>query len=227
MTFKEIPLDDKARQDIIHRLKEEGFREEQISNMLFVRRSFVNPRGLNEIIFEVAGLVIDTDDWDKNVPTHTHMGKLKDDDAKGKASQLWGTTLEEHAFLYLKEKLEGSGWKLKRGQIVNGKEYDCLGWEGRIMDIQHPDLAVEMYFPKPQDEDRYELPSSVEKTRGMRERLKRIGARHKYVLIGITQNKAITTLEMVHSDMKAVYQRHKFGKIQLEKRQVSSPSGQA
>jgi hypothetical protein len=191
--------------------------------LLFIRRSFQNPRGLNEIIFETTGCIVNTDDWDKNVPAHIHMGKLKDSEVKGRISQLWGTMLEKYAFLYLKDKLKGSGWKLKRGQKISGKEYDCLGWKGKIKDAEHPDLAIEMHFPKPDDEDRYDLPFVVEKTRRMREKLRKIDAKYKYALLGVPQGKILTTLEIVHSDMKTVYQRYRFGDFKILKQQVLRP----
>lgn len=195
--------------------------------MLFIRRSFQNPRGLNEIIFEVTGCILDTDDWDKNIPAYLHMGKLEDNKVKGRISQLWGTTLEKYAFLYLKDKLKGSGWKLKRGQKVNGKEYDCLGWKGKIKDVKNPDLAIEMHFPKPDDKDSYELPFAIEKTRQMCEKLRKIDAKHRYVLLGVPQGKTITALEIVHSDMKTdvktVYQRYKFGAFKIFKQRALRP----
>ena len=199
--------------------------EEQIDHLPLIRRSFKNPRGLNEIIFEIAGFVVNTDDWDENIHSHMHIGKLRDYSAKRKVRQIWGTLLHQRAFLYLKEKLKGSGWKLKFGQEIDGKEYDCLGWKGKIKDAQHPDLAIEMHFPLPKSGVTYELPLVMGQTMKMREKLKRIGAKHKYILIGVPQNKVITTLEIspraiVHPDMKVVYQRYKFGKIVLTKQRV-------
>ena len=190
--------------------------------MPFIRRSFKNPRGLNEIIFEIAGCVVNADDWDENIHLHMYMGKLKDYSAKRKVRQIWGTLLHKQAFLYLKEKLKDFGWKLKYGQEINGKEYDCLGWKGKIKDTQHPDLVIEMHFPLPKSGGSYELPYVIKQTRKMREKLKRIDAKHKYILVGVPQHKTITTLEIAHSDMKIVYQRHKFGKIELVKQRVLS-----
>jgi hypothetical protein len=225
--FKETPLTDALRQNIINLLEEEGLNEEQINHLPLIRRSFKNPRGLNEIIFEIAGLVVHTDNWDKNIHSHMHIGKLRDYSAKRKVRQMWGTLLHQRAFLYLKERLKSSGWKLKYGQVIDGKEYDCLGWKGKIKDAQHPDLAIEMHFPLPKSGASYELPLVMEQTRKMRERLKRIDAKYKYILIGVPQNKVITTLEIspraiVHPDMKVVYQRYKFGKIVLTKQRVLS-----
>ena len=75
-----------------------------------------------------------------------------------------------------------------------------------------------MHFPMPSDHERYELPFVIQQTRKMREKLKGIKVKYKYILVGVPQNKTITTLEIAHHDMKTVYQRHKFGKIELVKR---------
>ena len=72
---------------------------------------------------------------------------MTDDAAKGKQSQIWGMMMQKHAFLYLKKNLQDQGWMLKEGQTIDNKEYDCIGWEGKKSEVNHPDLAIEMYFP--------------------------------------------------------------------------------
>ena len=72
------------------------------------------------------------------------------------------------------------------------------------------------------NDESYDLPHVIAQTRKMREKLKGIDAKYKYVLVGVPQNKTIITLEIVHSDMKTVFQRHKFGKIELVKQTVLS-----
>ena len=216
-------LPDDAKQNIINLLREEGLNDDYIGHLPLIERNFKNPRSLNEIIFDIQGLVIHDDDWDKNIDSHMHMGKLKDCSAGGKVRQIWGALLHEQAFLYLKEKLKGFGWKLKYGQEIDGKEYDCLGWKGKIKDAQHPDLAIEMYFPlPPRTKGSNELPYIAKHPREMREKLRKINAKHKYVLIGVPRNKIVKTLEIAHPDMKVVYQRHRFGKIALVKQKVLS-----
>src|SRR4030067_620803 len=102
--------------------------------------------------------------------------------------------------------------------MINDEEYDCIGWLGKKRGLQDLDLAIEIYFPKPQnDNETYELPFAVEKTRRMREKLRKLNAKRKYILIGVPPNKVITTTEIVHLDMKTVYQRHKFGKMRMVK----------
>ena len=51
----------------------------------------------------------------------------------------------------LKQKLQNYGWKLQEGQIIDDKEYDCIGWQAKKNDFQHIDLAIEMYFPLPKE----------------------------------------------------------------------------
>lgn len=131
-TFKEAPLPDDVRQNIINLLKEEGFTEEQIDHLSLIRQSFKNPRGLNEIMFEVAGCVINTDDWDANIHANTYIGKMTDYSANRKLREMWGNLLHEQAFRYLKENLENFGWEMKYGQIIDRREYDCIGWKGKI-----------------------------------------------------------------------------------------------
>jgi hypothetical protein len=190
---------------------------EHIEHLQFIKRSYTNPAGLNEIIFDITGYIVKDDDWDKSIQLHTYIGKLKNGAAKRKVRQTWGTILHEQAFLYLKEKLKSFGWKLKYGQEIGGKEYDCLGWKGKIEG--NPDLAVEMHFPIPKKES-YELPFVKNQTWKMRKKLREINARYKYVLIGVPPNRTVTTLEIAHSDMKVVYQRHKFGEIKVVKQKV-------
>lgn len=214
----QLPKD--VAHQIIITLKDEGLSDNYIENLLFVEQKLENPRGLNQIIFDIQGLEIQEDDWDNNINTNVYMGKMKDFQANGKMRQMWGALMQKEAVLYLEKKLEGSGWKLQSGRIIDGREYDCLGWKGKLADNQHPDLAIEMFFPIPRRTSSiYNIPSYfVEHTRQMREKLRKINARHKYVLIGVPQNKTVKTLEIQHPDMQVVYQRHKFGELGLVKR---------
>jgi hypothetical protein len=200
------------------KLGEEGFDKEQIRRMGFIERVIPsNPTGLNEILFELEKLVIKTDDWDKSSDLDNELGRMSDYSAKRKVRQMWGTILHKKAFQYLQEKLEDSGWKLKYGQMIDGKEYDCIGWKGKKPDVQHLDLAIEMHFPMPKEGESCEFPYVVEQTRKMREKLKRINSKLKFLLVGFQPNKRITTLEIAHTEMKIFYQRYKYGHIKLLK----------
>ena len=213
---KESVVTDSAKQNIINLLKEEGLSEEQIGHIQFFPRTFENPRGLNEIINDVSRISIDTDNWDENIPKNIHIGKLTDNAAKGKQSQIWGMMMQKHAFLYLKKNLQDQGWMLKEGQTIDNKEYDCIGWEGKKSEVNHPDLAIEMYFPLPIKRN-LQFPYIIRKTRAMRVKLKLLTAKHKYVLVGVPQNMRISFLEIFHSDMKLIFQRHKFRKFNVVK----------
>lgn len=218
MNLEETFPNSANRDKIINLLKAEGLMTtEQIAQLHFSRRAICNPQGLNEIIHDVSGVSVGNDDWDKSFPKNMHMGRLTDKQAKGKKNQMWGMMLQRQAFLYLKEKLKDNGWKLKEGHLIDEEEYDCVGWYRKKVDVNNLDLAIEMYFPLPQKEEKYEFQYIVEKTRRMREKLKKVNARYKYLLIGVPQNKRIEWTEISHSDMKLVLQRHKFGQLKTVK----------
>ncbi len=217
--FKEIQLPEAERQRMIKQFKEEGFTDEQIGNLSMRLRSLEKQNGLNEIIFEVSDRIIKDDSWDIDLHINSHIGTLKDGEAKRKVQQIWGKELmEKNAFQYLKDQLKDSGWILKNGEMINGKEYDCLGWYLEIKDIQHPDLAIEMTFPMPKQGEKYSLPFLEERARYMREKLKLLDAWYRCILIGIPPNKTANFLEIGHADMRLKFQRHKFGKINLMKK---------
>lgn len=216
-------LPDRTRENIVNLLKEEGLSDHFIERLRLTERSFKNPHGLNKILFDVQGLIIGDDDWDKKIPRSMYIGKLEDSQARGRMRQLWGTILQKQAFLYLKKRLAPSGWKLKSGLKLNGREYDCLGWKKESTCKHDPDLAIEMYFPRPpQARVNENLQYIAEHPREMVEKLRKINAKHKYILIGVPQNKIITTLEIPQSDVNVVYQRHRFDKIVLAKQRVLS-----
>ena len=68
-----------------------------------------------------------------------------------------GNDVAKTSLSILKQKLQNYGWKLQEGQIIDDKEYDCIGWQAKKNDFQHIDLAIEMYFPLPKKEERYDL----------------------------------------------------------------------
>jgi hypothetical protein len=218
-------LSETLRQTLLEKLKAEGkVPEEKIQDLHFIRRTVSeNPQGLNEIIFQLTGCVINTDDWDQKIPNYQHMGKLTDYSAKRKTRQMWGTMFHKEAFLYLRENLKGFGWKLVYGQMIDGKEYDCIGWKGKKRDVHHPDLAIEMHFPIPKKGQSYEFPHVVEQTRKMRQKLRLLDAKHKFILIGIPPKMRANFIEIAHSDMKMVFQRYRLTGIKWLKQRVLDP----
>ncbi|MFX0093727.1 MAG: hypothetical protein ACFFBD_18390, partial [Candidatus Hodarchaeota archaeon] len=69
IAFNELP--EALRQTILEKLKAEGkVPEEKIHRLHFIKRTVSeNPQGLNEIIFQLTGCLINTDDWDQKIPT--------------------------------------------------------------------------------------------------------------------------------------------------------------
>jgi hypothetical protein len=220
IAFNELP--EALRQTILEKLKAEGkVPEEKIQHLHFIRRTVSeNPQGLNEIIFQLTGCVIETDDWDQKIPNYWHIGKYTDYSAKRKTRQMWGTMFHEEAFLYLKKNLKGFGWNLKYGQIIDGKEYDCIGWKGKICDVHHPDLAIEMHFPMPKKGESYELSHVIEQARKMMEKLRLLKAKHKFILIGIPTNMTADIFGIAHSEVKMMFQRYKLRRLKWLKQRV-------
>ena len=149
--FKEIHLAEVDRQKMIQLFKEEGLTNEQIANLPMTWRRVENPRGLNEIIFEVSGRKVDSDSWDKDIPKNWYIGRWKAGSAKRKMQELWGKIMQQNAFEYLRSNLMDSGWLLKNGEKIDGIEFDCLGWYREHEQNQNPDLAIEMTFPIPKE----------------------------------------------------------------------------
>lgn len=102
MTDIESTFPDGAiRDNIIRLLKEEGFGEEQIGRLQFSRRIVEeNPHGLNEIIFDITGVSVDSDNWDESIPKNMYLGRMIDSSAKGKVSEIWGMMWQKQAYLY-------------------------------------------------------------------------------------------------------------------------------
>jgi len=186
-----------------------------------IKREFKNPQGLNEILSEVLGRSVHGD-WDEDMPSEVYIGKIKrekkDQQIRGKTSQKWGKLMEDYAFSYLERKLASSGWRLYQGKLVDGKEYDCIGWTEEHDDKQpSPDIAIEMHFPYPQNEQSYFLQFIKKQTDKMVVKLERLNARHPYILIGVPRNKTIKTVEFPHPKIKLKWQEHRFGQT-VEKR---------
>lgn len=184
-----------------------------------IRRELKNPQGLNEILSEILGHPV-SGDWDRGIPSEIYIGKLKKEQYKGRASQVWGNLLEECACSYLEKKLRGSGWKLYHGEKIGGKECDCLGWKGGPKDKQSPDLAVEMHFPLPKPEQSYEFEHIRKQTDKMVRKLEKINAKYKYIVIGVPRDRKIQTLERPRSDIKVVYQEYRFTKTEPKKKKT-------
>jgi hypothetical protein len=180
-----------------------------------------NPQGLDAILSEILGHP-ENGDWDKHIRSEKYLGKYKSEQVKGRTGQKWGKMLEKYACSYLAENL--MGWELKRGDIIGNKEYDCLGWKGETKYEQSPDLAIEMHFPFPKNEQSYYLKQIKKRTDKMVRKLEGIKAGYKYILIGIPRNRTITTYEQEHikrqTGIKVMWQEHKFSKIKIEKRKV-------
>ena len=182
-----------------------------------IEKRFRNPQGLNEILSEILGHPV-RGDWDSDIPSEVYVGKWKKEQIKGKTAQQWGDMLEKYACSYLTKKLKGSGWTLLHGKEIGGKEYDCLGWKGKPRDKQTLDLAIEMYFPIPKKEQKYEFEYVRKQTDKMVRKLEKISAKSKYILIGVPHDSEITTRELLRPDIKVVHQEYKFKKVRLEKR---------
>jgi len=179
---------------------------------------FTNPQGLNLILSEVLGYSVEGD-WDKDVPTTKHVGAIKKEEAqkqlKGRIPQVWGDMLHQHAFSYINQKLQG--WTVLFCAKIKGKEYDCIGWEGKRRDITDLDLAIEMTFLSP--EVRNEVKFIQDKTNEMAQKLDIINAKRKYILIGVPPNRKITVrYHFPYQNIKVAFQEHKFGKQKIEKR---------
>ena len=134
----------------------------------------------------------------------------------GRVGQVWGDMMEKLAFDYLEEELKEAGWKLVNRAKIGQDYYDCIGWENKSCQ-QPPDLAIEMYFPEPK-ESKYDLKQVSDKTAHDVEKLERIDAKRKYLVIGVPRNRTITVTEQPRQDIKAVYQEYRFGNLRKERR---------
>lgn len=183
------------------------------------QREFRNPQGLNKILSEVLGHPI-SGDWDIDLPSDVYIGKWKKDQVKGKTSQEWGKQLEKCACLYITKELEKSGWKVFHNLTISENEYDCVGWKGKPEDRQCPDLVIEMYFPIPKREHKYEFEYVRKKTDQMVRRLEKINAKYKYIVIGVPRDRKITTKELLHPNIKVMFQEYRFTNVRLLKRKI-------
>jgi hypothetical protein len=208
--FDEAPFTSSMRHRLAIHLKKEGFKEEQISDLPLIRRTFRNPLGLNEIVFDVSGWIAPADDWDQDANLVSSLKKATSDRSGQEARRVWARILEEQAFRYLDRWLKEFGWTLKNGEGGEDEESRCIGWREGARDIMQPDLVVEMLFPMPEDFDRPDPSYVIENTKNIRESLKKVNAKSKYILIGVPQDKTITTFEFASADSKVVYQRHRF-----------------
>lgn len=184
--------------------------------MATIKRKFRNPQGLNEILSELLGHPVNGD-WDADIPSEIYIGRIEKGEYKGATSQQWGRIMEKYACSYLATHLEASGWKLHRGEKINGKEYDCVGWKGEHENNQQPDLAIEMYFPLPQQAETYLLTYIAKQTDKMVRRLEQVEAKHRYIVIGVPPNKRIETIEAPHPVIRVLFQEYKFGATKPEK----------
>jgi len=185
--------------------------------MATIKREFRNPQGLNEILFELLGHPVNGD-WDADIPSEIFIGRIKKGEYKGATSQQWGRIMEKYAYSYLARHLEASGWKLRKGEMIDGKEYDCVGWRAEHENKQMPDLAIEMHFPLPQQSETYLLTYITKQTDKMMLKLEQVEANRRYIVIGVPPNKRIETIEAPHPLIKVVYQEYKFGATKPEKR---------
>jgi len=175
-------------------------------------RTFRNPEGLNEILSELLGYPVNGD-WSKAFPSEEYVGKWKKEDTKkilkGRTGQVWGDTREKSACSYLATKLKESGWTLLNRHKIGDKEYDCVGWNNKPVKGV-PDLVVETYFPKLKNEKHYELKNIRDKVAADVDKLEKINAKFKYIVIGVPRNRQIKVIEQPHPSIKVKYQKYRF-----------------
>jgi hypothetical protein len=186
----------------------------------FNNKEFFNPQGLNEILSDLLNISIDEDaDWAKDIPTNIHLGPLKKNQVMGRINQFWGEMWESYAFTYLNERLSTSGWVLNRNYVINGVEYDIVGWYNiHENEVRSPDLVIEMYCPHPKDENSYEFKYILKKQDKIIGKLENIQSKYKYFFIGVPRNMKIRTVEREHSEIKVIYQEYRFRYEKIEPR---------
>ena len=172
-------------------------------------KQYRNLQGLNEILSDILGYSV-SGNWLQGISSEKYLGAYKKDRVEGRIGQEWGDTLEKQACSYLSKRLEEVGWKLSSREYINGEEYDCVGWKGLQKSKQSPDLVIEMYFPKPNNE--YKPRQKVVK---MVRKLEKINAELKYIVFGVRRGK-VTSTERPRPDIKVVFQV--VPKLKVEKR---------
>lgn len=162
-----------------------------------------NPQGLDQILSEILGYEVHGD-WDKDICRIQNIGNIKREGVSGKAGDVWGKLMESTAREYLARNLQQLGWRL-RNEKVNGEEYDCIGRSCDSSD-KTAELAVEMYFPQPKVGEYSNTPQhSLE----MIEKLLKIEAKRKYVLIGAPKDMIIGVAIQPHPTIKTLFQEYK------------------
>jgi hypothetical protein len=179
----------------------------------FERMKLINPQGLDDILSEILCQPLHGD-WDKNIPETQDIGNLKKTVVPRRIGDYWGRMMEKAAREYLAENLQQLGWNL-RNEKIRGLEYDCIGRIRNSSD-RTPELAVEMYFPKPREGEYYWTPNHSVKMIG---KLSRIQAKRKYVLIGVPKDMAIEIEVVQHPTIKTLFQEYKFKEIVFRARE--------
>jgi len=176
-----------------------------------------NPQGLNDILRDLLGNEV-TGDWDKDIPKKLHIGSIKKEEVskvlRGKVGTAWGKLMEDYAMKYLKDALEKNGWNIVTQRKSKGLECDLLGWKDKGNTT--PDLHVEVHFPQPKRTP-YRLDLDEKATKDANKLIK-IGAKNKYLVIGITQNKVLSIIMSKNPLVNIKFQEHRFGKFATEKR---------
>jgi hypothetical protein len=176
----------------------------------FENRKVKNPQGLDEILSEILSRPVHGD-WDEDIPKIQNIGTTKKTAVPRTIGTFWGKMMERHAREYLAKNLQELGWNLK-SETIGRREYDCIGRKQGSLQ-RAPELAVEMYFPQPKIQAGAEYYSAPEHSRNMIERLTRIQAKRKYVLIGIPKGIPLDVSILPHPTIKILYQEHKFKKL--------------
>jgi hypothetical protein len=169
-----------------------------------------NPQGLDEILSEILSRPVHGD-WDKDITKIQNIGVIKKTAVPRAIGDFWGKMMETNAREYLAKNLQELGWNLK-SETIGRREYDCIGRK-QGPHRTSPELAVEMYFPQPKIQAGAEYYSAPEHSRKMIERLTRIHAKRKYVLIGIPRDIPLDVSIFPHPAIKILYQEHKFKKL--------------
>jgi hypothetical protein len=174
----------------------------------FENRKLRNPQGLDEILSEILCHPVHGD-WDKDIPAIQDIGTLKKTAVPRRIGDVWGKMMETNAREYLAENLQRLGWNLK-SERIHEREYDCIGRISNSLE-RASELAVEMYFPKPRNEGEYHLVSNH--SMKMIDKLTRIQAKRKYVLIGVPKDTTIECEVFPHPTIKILFQEHKFKRL--------------
>lgn len=179
-----------------------------------------NPQGLDEILSTLLPHH-EPDDWDRDIPTNIYLGKIPKEDVDkilpGRKGAFWGQTFELHASNYLKKHLEKHGWHVITNYMVQGYEYDLVAWKTEQSTV--PDLHVEFHFPQLKKFP-YHLDLD-EKMTADKNKLERIGARNRFILLGIPHNSEIQIEQTESPHFSIKLQEYRFRFTQTEKRKSS------